>query len=221
MFLYKNFWHYETIIFRWRNLHTLLPPLIKNFLANGNFLQHGTEWFPYEDLRVLWDKTNLKETHKFRPPLLSLTFLEVRNKSIINRLPYRELRHYETLILGRKNIDTLNHLLCFNFFANGNLLKYSTDCFPYATFGSARQKKSTECREMTHETEETSTNSNTRRFGTMTQQISEGKVLILSPPLLSIQFFACGSFLKRSTARFLYKDFCYCKTTKIWQKILT
>ena len=46
------------------------------------------------------------------------------------------------------------------------------------------------------------------------------KILKLSPPpLLSINFFATGNFLKHSTEGFTYQFFRHCKTKKFRQKI--
>ena len=45
------------------------------------------------------------------------------------------------------------------------------------------------------------------------------KILILPPPLLSINFIATGSFLKHSTEGFTYQIFRHCETKKIRQKI--
>ena len=49
----NNFRQYETLNFQWKNLYTPCPsPLLSiNFSANRNFLQHSTEWLPYEFLR--------------------------------------------------------------------------------------------------------------------------------------------------------------------------
>ncbi len=46
------------------------------------------------------------------------------------------------------------------------------------------------------------------------------KILILPPPLLSINFFAAGNFLKHSTEGFTYKIFRHCETKNFRRKIL-
>ena len=58
----------------------------------------------------------------------------------------------------------------------------------------------------------------TEIFGTVRQKNFDGKSWY-SPPLLSINFFTTGNFLKHSAEGFLYEIFRHCETKKFRQKI--
>ena len=70
----------------------------------------------------------------------------------------------------------------------------------------------------TPENSETLKGSPTNIFGTVRQKNSTEN--LVTPPFLSIKFFATGNFLKHSTERFPYKIFRHCETKKFRRKIL-
>ena len=66
-FLYKNFRHFETKIFRRKFLILPLPPSLSiNFFTSEKVLKHSTEWLLYEMLRSC-------ETKQFRWKIVILT----------------------------------------------------------------------------------------------------------------------------------------------------
>ena len=119
-----------------------------------------------------------------------------------------------------------------NFFATGNFLKHSTEGFPNEIFRHCETKNfrrkililpplSLIQTFSVPEINVTVKDSPTEIFGNVRQKIStENLDTPLPPPLLSINFFATGNFLKHSTEGFTYKIFRHCETKNFRWKIV-
>ena len=78
-FPYKNFRHYETINFRWKNLATLsLPPLINKIFRWREFSATQHRIVPLRSFAKMWEKQIWRKL-VISAPFLSLTFFETWN----------------------------------------------------------------------------------------------------------------------------------------------
>ena len=142
------------------------------------------------------------------------------------RLPVRNFSALWDKKFSTENFDTTSPLSYSNFFGTRN--QCNSKGFPYGNFRHYETKNfrrkililpppSLIQTFSVPEINATVKDSPTEIFGTVRQKIFDGKSWYSLPPLLSINFFATGKFLKHSTEGFLYEIFRYCKT-KIFQR---
>ncbi len=236
-FTYKIFRHCETKNFRRKIL--ILPPrlLSINFFATGNFLKDTAECYNYEIFRQCETKNfrqkililppppsypytfSLPEIFWNTPPKGSSTkcFGTVRQKIFDGKSWYSPLPSYPyTFSLPE---------IFWNTPPKGS----STKCF-----GTVRQKifdgKSwySPLPPLIHTlfryrklSETQHRRVHLQNFSALWDKKFSTENLDTPPPLLSINFFATGKFLKHSTEGFLYEMFRYCKTKNFRRKFVT
>ena len=164
------------------------------------------------------------------PALLSIIFIATGNflKRSSQVFPYENFRHSKAKILRRKIL--IPPLFSIEFFATGNFLKHSREGLACETFRHFETKKtSTEnhdtppCYPQSFSLQEVFLNatqkcSPTKLFGTVRQKICRRKFTIT--PLLSLIFFASGSFLKHNKKEFPCEKFGTVRQESFRRKIL-
>ena len=169
------------------------------------------------------------------PSPLSINFFAFANGKFLKHstegFSYELFWHCETRNCWRKNLITPPPPLIHTPFRYRKFLKHSTKEFTYKMF---QQCETTNFRRKILILPPPSY---PNFFGTRNQCNSKGfpygKLLALwdkkfstenldtAPLLFSINFFAAGNFLKRSTGGFPYEVFRYCETKKFRQRIVT
>ncbi len=229
-FLYEMFRYCKTKNFR-RKILILPPPLWSiNFFAAGNFLKHSTEGFTYKIFRHC-------ETKNFRPKILILppppsypytfslpeTFWNTAQKASPTKF-FGTVR--QKIFDGNWWHIPLNHKVLRHqkFFETpkgsptkffGTVRQFSTENLD--TPPSPLIHKLFRCRKLS-ETQHRRVH--LQNFSALWDKKFSTKILILPPPLLSINFFATGNFLKHTAECFNYEIFRQCETKNFRRKIL-
>ena len=127
------------------NLDTPPSPLTHKLFRYRKFSETHRRMFQLRNFSAMWDKKFSTENLDTPPsPLLSINFTfslpEIFWNTPPKGSPTKIFRHCETKNFRRKILILPPPLLSINFFATGNFLKHTAECFNYEIFRQCETK---------------------------------------------------------------------------------